>query len=325
MIQENIYLTRSPSELVEDNLAGYGWPQVDFSQAETTEELLGFFAEKKIDLGRQRNQIIRFFSISKGDIIVVPIHRAIAIGYATGTKSYAKGIGYGENRVGVEFLRNPDGSLLRIPRSKLIEALSTRLRIRMTVVSLNEFRDEIISTIDRVKNDGSTSFDSRIDALEAEAHIILQQKLLANIQDGKTFLKSGGEGLEKLVQELFNTEGYSTKIFAKNAHKGLADADIEAIRADHFSSNRLLIQVKHHTGTTGTHAFRQLLELEADDDTKCWLITTAHVSPDVAEKAASDGIGIMDGEGLSDWIIKQAHLLSAATCRYHLSQLSSSV
>lgn len=57
MENQEIYLVRSPAELVRQNLAGYGWPQVNFSEASAPEELLGFFAGKGIDPRRQRNQI----------------------------------------------------------------------------------------------------------------------------------------------------------------------------------------------------------------------------------------------------------------------------
>lgn len=320
MTTANIYLVRSPRVLIKENLAGYGWSKVDFSEATTTTELLGFFKDKDIKIGRQGNQIKRFFAISKGDIIVVPLYRAIAIGYATGIKSYAKGVSYGENRVGVNYLKNPDGSLALIPRSELPEALSTRLRIRMSVVSLNEFEEDVLRILEQVKTDGGINFDLHTEALEEEARLNLQQNLLANLQNGKTFLKSGGDGLERLVAELFNTEGYATKIFSKNAHKGLADADIEAISVDRFSSNRLLVQVKHHSGMTNYHAFQQLkdLDLDSDDPTQCWVITSGEVSSEVLEKSKSDNcndrhINVMNGKDLANWIIEQAHLLSPAT------------
>lgn len=151
MENAKIYLVRSPAKLIADNLAGYGWPQVNFSEAEDTKGLMALFAEKGINPGRHRNQIKRFFSMKSGDIVVVPLHRAVAFGIATGKRSYATGIGYGENRTGVEYLRHDDGSVIRVPRTELPEALSTRLRIRMSVVSLDEFKDDIIRIIDQTR------------------------------------------------------------------------------------------------------------------------------------------------------------------------------
>lgn len=313
MDTQKIFLVRSPAELVKHNLAGYGWPQVNFSEASSATELLHSFLEKGIDPGRQRNQIKRFFSISKGDIIVVPLHRAIALGYATGTKDYAHGIGYGENRVGVEYLRHSDGSLVRVPRSHLPEALSTRLRIRMSVVSLGEFKEDVLRIIEQVRTSGGTNFDSHVQALEAEARTDLQKKLLENLQKGNTFLSSGGDGLERLVAELFSTEGYATKVFDKRAHQGTADADVEAFRKDRFSSTKLYIQVKHHIGNTGLHALRQLQDLDTDEDIERWIITTGTVSREMVEEAESQGIGVMDGESFADWLIDQAPQLSPAT------------
>lgn len=313
MTEPRIYLVRSPDALLPEGLAGYGWKQVNFSQADNIDDLFQRFADKNINPGRHRAQIKRFFSINEGDIVVVPLYKSIAIGYATGVKSYAEGIGYGENRVGVEYLKHQNDTVIRIPRSHLSGALSARLRIRMSVVSLNEFREEILRVIAQVQTGGDTSISTRIKQLESEARSELSRKLLTNMQSGKTFLKSGGDGLERLVAELFETEGYDTAIFSKRAHPGHADADIEAIRADRFTSSKLLIQVKHHTGNTGLHAIKQLQELDTEDDTQCWVITTGQVAPDLIEQAESDGIGVMDGEQLAEWIIEQAEKLKPET------------
>ncbi len=313
MENSKVYLVRSPNKLIAENLAGYGWPQVNFSEAENTTGLMALFADKGINPGRQRNQIKRFFSIQEGDIVVVPLHRAAAFGIATGKRSYAKGVGYGENRIGVEYFRHEDSSVVRVPRSELPEALSTRLKIRMSVVSLAEFKDDIVRIINQIKNSGAARFDSHIQQLEADALTSLREQLLNNIRAGKTHLESGGIGLEKLVAELLNTEGYAAKILAKTAFEGSADADIEAFREDRFTSNKLLIQVKHHAGNTGQHALRQLQQLDDEDGLQKWLITTGDVQQELVEEAEGQGIGVMDGERFAEWIVERAGQLSQAT------------
>ncbi|GGB82244.1 hypothetical protein GCM10011352_05070 [Marinobacterium zhoushanense] len=313
MENSKIYLVRSPAKLIAEQMAGYGWPQVNFSEAADTDGLLSLFAEKGIDPGRHRNQIKRYFSISSGDIVVVPLQRAVAFGVATGKRSYGKGVGYGENRIGVEYLRHEDGSVVRVPRTDLPEALSTRLRIRMSVVSLGEFKDDIIRIVDQIKSSGGANFDSHVQQLEAEALANLRERLLNNIRGGKTNLESGGIGLEKLVAELLRTEGYATKILAKTAFEGKADADVEAFREDLFTSKKLLIQVKHHNGNTGYHALRQLQQMDNEDDVQRWLITTGDVQPELVEEAESQGIGVMDGERFAEWVVERAGQLSPAT------------
>lgn len=313
MDNSKIYLVRSPSKLIAENFAGYGWPQVNFSQAQDAASLMALFAGKGINPGRQRNQIKRFFSIQEGDLVVVPLHRAAAFGLATGKRSYATDVGYGENRIGVEYFRHEDGSVVRVPRSELPEALSTRLKIRMSVVSLDEFRDDITRIINQIQDKGAASFDSHIQQLEADSLTTLREQLLKNIRSGKTTLESGGIGLEKLVAELLRTEGYAAKILAKTAFEGNADADIEAFREDRFTSNKLLIQVKHHTGNTGHHALRQLQQLDNDDDVQRWLITTGDVQQELVEEAESHGIGVMDGERFVEWVVERADQLSQRT------------
>lgn len=308
-----IYLVRSPSQLIKLDQAGYGWDKINFSEAADISSLLQMFTDKAIDVGRKRNQIRRFFSIKKDDIVIVPTYRSFALGIATGVRSYQKGVNYGENRIGVEFLRHDDGTVVRIPRTQVPEALSTRLRIRMAIASLDNFKDDIHHIIDQMKDNGSVSFNSRVQALEEEAASTLKEKLLSNIRAGKTYLASGGVGLENLIAELLRTEGYVAKILGTRAFKGLADADIEAFREDRFSSSKLLIQVKHHDGNTGRHALDQLLQLDNEDDASRWLITTGDIEPSIAHEAETQGIGVIDGEALVEWLIERANLLSPIT------------
>lgn len=319
MTEQNLYLVRSPYELLSKNMVGYGWPQVNFSKESTIENLFSRFKEKNLDVGRQRNQIKRFFSVKKDDIIIVPLPRAIAIGYATGERFYGEGINYGENRIGVEFLRNKeDGSLLRIQRKKLKEGFEARLKIRMTVVSLADFKDEILNLIDEASSGGAINFDSKLSDLESAALNKLKSQLLANIRGGNTYLESGGYGLEKLVAELLRIEGYTAKIQSKREHQGVADADIVAESTRKFTS-KLIIQVKHHSGKTGSHALAQLealdnLSSEEDDaNTQKWVITSANVSPGFIQRASSSGINVMEGEELVEWVIENTDKLSQAT------------
>ena len=71
---------------------------------------------------------------------------------------------------------------------------------------------------------------------------------LENLQKGKSNLQTGGIGLENLVCEIMQCEGYESKILAKNKFQGKADADILAIKEDSFMSKKIFVQVKHHNG-----------------------------------------------------------------------------
>jgi len=183
----------------------------------------------------------------------------------------------------------------------------------MSVVSLNEFREDIERTIEQVRSEGGVSFKSYVQKLEADAQDALCRNLLANIRSGKTHLKSGGEGLERLVAELLELEGYSAKGLAKSTYEGKGDADIKAFREDRLSSNTLLVQVKHHNGTTGVTALRQLQLLNDEDGVQPWIITTGNVAPEMREEAEADGIGVMDGEDFAAWLVEHSHDLSAVT------------
>ncbi|CAM5203271.1 hypothetical protein OURE66S_00216 [Oligella ureolytica] len=51
MNKAKILLVRSPSELLEQDMIGHGWSQVNFSEANSLDELFSTFHEKKLTLG----------------------------------------------------------------------------------------------------------------------------------------------------------------------------------------------------------------------------------------------------------------------------------
>lgn len=63
---------------------GVGWGRADFSQHASAEEVLKTLK----DVGRNSNSIRYFFNLSVGDIVVVPLYRAIAIGIVSGNKRF---------------------------------------------------------------------------------------------------------------------------------------------------------------------------------------------------------------------------------------------
>lgn len=312
MTNQKFYLVRSPHQLIKERYAGYGWKPVNFSEAKDEKDLFRLFSEKNINVGRSRNQIKRFYSIKKDDILIIPLHKAIAIGYATGEKSYGTGIAYGHNRVGVNYLTNEDGSILRIPRNDLLQGLESRLKIRMSVVSLDKFKDEILKLIADAKNEGVGVLNSKFLEADEKATEELKTTLLANIRSGKTYLESGGRGLEKLVVELLNAEGYIADIEPKNKYQGIADSDIFAVKGNVLKT-KLQVQVKHHDGITGKHALKQIEAIDEEPDVQKWIITSANFSSNTRQEAETQGINIIEGEGLVEWIIEHVNSLSTAT------------
>lgn len=314
MSKPKIVLVRSPQQLLENNLAGYGWGQVNFSEFNSAEDIYRYLEhEKRVNLGRQKNQIKRFFKITKGDLVVIPVHRAIVLGVATGEKSFQPGINYGENQVRVSYFRDLGGKIVRIPRSKLSQGLESRLKIRMSIAQLDDFEEEILGYQKQLKDSGSVCFDSIFQQKLDDAEETVKAGLLANLRNGQTGLESGGYGLEKLIKELLEIEGYAAHIEAKNQSSGIADIDITATRNDPISSNRVFIQAKHHYGTTSRHGIKQLIAIEEEEHHDKWLITTGDVSEDDKEFAQGNNVKIMEGNELVEWIYKRISRLSDYT------------
>jgi restriction system protein len=315
-------LVRSPVSLLKDGLAGYGWSTVNFSACNSIEELMANFKQQDLAVGRRKKAIKRFYNIKQDDVVIVPMDSACAIGIATNKKLYAPEVKKGANQIQVEYLKDSEGQLVKIPRKEISEALSTRLKVRAAVVNISEFKDEIELLINQIADKGYVSYSNRIDEQEAEAISTCKKQLLVNIRSGKTNLESGGYGLEKLVLELLKLEGYSGKIAAKNAREGIADVDIDAYSNGLFKAAKLQIQVKHHKGSTSKHGLKQLIAVEntvsedaGDDETDAekWLITTGELSAEVREYAKDNRIKVMDGSELVGWIYSKQSELSSVT------------
>ncbi|WP_173271156.1 hypothetical protein [Thiosulfatimonas sediminis] len=108
--------------------------------------------------------------------------------------------------------------LIEVSRDQVEQSFSSRLKIRMSVVSLNEFADQIKTVQTELMAGNSYHFNSAISQKQLEQEEQFKQQLLSNLQSGKTYLKSGGIGLEQLVKELLLIEGYEkVTIEAKNA------------------------------------------------------------------------------------------------------------
>lgn len=306
-------LVRSPIALVKDNCVGYGWGAVKFTEFSCAKELINHFKDIEIDFKRSKNQIIRFFNIREGDLVIVPASGAILLGVAAGKKSYGDGVKNGSNRISVDFLRDDEGKVLRVSRKQISTALASRLRIRQSVVSLSEFIPELERIFSTLKESGSSLYSSHVQELDALKCEEFKKIMLDNIRSGRTYLESGGAGLEALVLELLKLDGYEATIVAKTSYEGVADADIVAFKTDLLSSTKLLIQVKHHSGMSGFHGVKQIEAVEDEEQVLRWLITTADVPEELRAKASSLNVNIMDGEEFSSWLTASVAGLSVST------------
>lgn len=310
-------MVRSPESLIKENKIGYGWKQVNFSAHQEIKELIKEIIEKNGSIGRMTNQVKNYFELKNEDIVIVPLGKKIAIAKVVGTKNYDplfKG-GHGANQIDVKFFRK-DGKVIYIPRSKLKENLESRLKLRTTIGDLTRFSqeiDHIIQNLNELGNfDIKSSFQEKIDQYENE----FKTELLNALWKGNTRLKAGGRGLEELVKELLEIEGYSNvDILDKKNGEGIADVDIQATSENNPFLKDILVQVKHHRGETSKHAIDQLIAYENETATNAykWVITTGYISEASKIFAEEKQINIMEGEQLVDWIYTNLSALKIST------------
>ncbi len=279
---------------------------VNFSAHEEIKSLIKDIIEKNGSIGRMTNQVKNYFSLKNGDIVIVPLGKKIAIGRVLGQKYYDplfKG-GHGANQVTVDFFKK-ENKVIYIPRSKLKENLESRLKLRTTIGDLSRFSQEIEHIIQNLNDYGGfdvkNSYQEKSDLYEAE----FKKELLDALWKGNTRLKAGGRGLEELVKELLEIEGYSNVyILDKKNGEGIADIDIQATSEKNPFLKDILVQVKHHRGETSKHAINQLIAYENETATNAykWVITTGHISDESKLYAEENQINIMEGEQFVDRI-----------------------
>lgn len=322
------YLVRAMTQSQEDfsvffknNVVAVGWSKIDFSSFSSSDELVSKVycsyyengSSSRSVVGKKKNEVRRFKEMKKGDRIVIPFPRSICLAESEEAEFYSHSAYEQDlsNQRSVTYHRDQNNKIIFIPRSKLSEGLQRRLKVRGTTISdLWEFGDEIDRLFDGQDFD-SSYVSSHLDAIET-----FKIDLLNNIQSGNTGLESGGYGLEKLVRELLEIDGYSAEIQSKQRFSGFSDADIEAVKQDFVSSTRLFVQVKHHQGTTGCWGAKQLMKILDNDifaDHGLVLVTSALPSEELVDLCEAKDITLIQGNDLADWIYKSLGRLSFQT------------
>ena len=311
----SFYMVRTNEKYVEKDRVGYGWSHVNFTNYPNADAVITAVKEQGYKLGRAANQIRRFVEMQTGDVVLVPFPRSFALGVVSEdslTYSLKDVAADRANQRRVEFIKGEDGRALRFWRDDFKNALQSRLKLRMTVTNLDEFRTDLEKAFEDKE---AYSWRSELEAEIGQREDAFKATLLAKIQNGETFLQAGGSGLEQLVCELFRLEGYQAEVQSKRAYKGFADADIKASRTDRFSHTELLVQVKHHRGATGTWGRDQLLEIkrlhDEHADSKLVFVTSGTVAWQAEED--DEDVAVIDGQALVEWIVKSFDQLEEKT------------
>ena len=304
----------------ENSVVAVGWSDVPFNKypIDQTEQLVDevqdcYYASGNAHLptvSKKLNEVRRFHNIKNGDYIIIPFYDSIRLAIADDGILFddgAKALDLGNQRK-VRYVFS-NGAIKTIPRDVLSEALQRRLRVRGSTVSdLYEFKDEI----EKFFNQETYTWTSNFEENETKLKESFKSRLMSKIKSGNTNLKTGGIGLEHLVKELLQCEGYIAKVLPKTTFQS-GDADVSAIKSDKFQETKLLVQVKHHSGYTNEWGLQQLADIKKSpdhDDHKYILVTSADISEKVRAIAEEQSIIIVDGGELSGWILENLSKLS---------------
>ncbi|HEY8331871.1 MAG TPA: restriction endonuclease [Pseudomonas sp.] len=308
------FMVRTEASDVRKDRVAVGWRQADFSQFNSGQDLLRHIRAHYGPI-RSARQAERFFEMREGDVVVSPLSGSIAIGVVSSSEcQFDSASSQAYPNVRRVHFRRQEGQPVRIPRSLLSTALQSRLRAPGLIVSeLKSFASELEELLNK---DPDFSFRNRAEQRNSELAETFKSELLERIQSGQTHLKGGGLGLEKLVRQLLETQGYQARSLGTRGFDGKADADIEAVKDDSFSTTRLLVQVKHHQGETGSWGIEQLDKIRADsryDDCDMVLVSSGSFSETTAAHAYERNISLIGGCRLVEIILENASALPADT------------
>lgn len=310
-------LVRTPQSLVRDNKIGIGWASTDFTKFDNPKELIQTLKSKYPKFGRRTKQLTEYFNLKLGDIVVVPTTKSIQIAEVIGEKLFDPNFenGHGANQITVRFFSDKNG-IIKVPRAELKENFETRLKLQLTVGNLASFSNEIDNLINSFKNEKSIKVRDIYNEKVESAIDEFKANLLSALKKGDTRIKAGGRGLEELVKQLLEIEGYSNvKILGKSNGKGKVDVDIQAVSENNPFLKDILVQVKHHKGYTSEHALEQLIAVEKSLEAEMykWVITTGSVSEEFLAYAATHNINVLDGAKFVDWLYVNLDKLSEST------------
>lgn len=308
-----VLLMRGPVELISEGYAGIGWGQLPLCRFETADVLYKHLESTQQSVGRSGNQLRRFIEVKQGDLIVVPAPARIYIGIATGKKQFCADKPWGENQIEVKFPCDADNEPISIARTDLKQGLQSRLRIRLTVADLDYFKDEIIERYNDIKNNVSSGALSKINKQSGEILEQFKAKLLDNLRNRNHYLEAGGQGLEHLVKELLEIEGYTAVIPSKQSHEIGVDVDIEAQSRNPFITQELLVQVKDHVGYTDRHAIDQVAKVKRKDECYRWVVSLGDFTEDVQQYSDGLSVNLMNGSQLVGWLAERWQDLSPTT------------
>jgi restriction system protein len=318
--QRNCCLVRSSRTIpLANDVVGVGWGEVNFSSHPNASTVIEEIKNAYGGIRRWSNQIWRFKSIRADDLVVVPWWGSMAIGRATGVELYDPTY-YSQdgcNQQRVHFPKDANGKVKLVPRGSLSHALQNRLNIRITIANLNEFRTELEDILTKLEAGATPSWTENLFLQEDKMAKDMQAALLVNIRKGKNGLKAGGLGLERLILELLRNDDYTAQILGKQTFLGHGDADIKASKVDRLHTVDFLIQVKHHNGITDLHGQKQLLKIPElmpeYTEHQLVLVTSGDVGRDERNHALANGITIIDGPILAEWIYQTIPKLSLET------------
>lgn len=315
------FLVRSCRQIpLEEHRIGIGWDDMPFNEFPDGETLLAEMDATGWNIVRNRSVIRRYMALQRGDLVVVPWWGTILLAEVRGERHYDDRFYdlMGSNQVEVRFVTDAQGAVRLIPRSDLSESLQRRLKTQWAVTDLWEFETEISKLFSDLCCGRPSSFVLGVQTKQAELIESFKRDLLANIHDRRTGLQTGGLGMEALVAELLEIDGFEVAGLAKT-HFGSseADADLEATRTNALRSDEYLVQVKHHEGASDGHGVRQLLKIHEDfpDYRQHQLVWVTSGNVDRTDKALAEkhDVIVKDGTQLVEWILTSMPHLKATT------------
>lgn len=315
--------------LDEKQLISIGWS--DFSNSSFIADVKNegihaidrWFKEARWNLSRNRYCLLRFIAeMEDGDIVIVPGYKSFSIYKIVGNNvlcndnldsEYLESQNYSidareikdstARQVDLGFYRRVEEIKKNVSKENFaMQKLSSRMKIRQTNSSLYDIKEELIETLENIKNDKYVNLKNAI--VHNTEQIVFQQ--IQKIADSDRF--------EKLVEWYLESLGAMIiKTPSKNASP-TEEGDADKVATFDKLRLTIIVQAKKHRGETNSWAVEQITNYKENntnqedvDDytTLLWVISSAErYSEEAQTKARENQVRLIDGKEFARMIVE---------------------
>ena len=287
-----MFRVRDHNYALDNNIVSYGWSGFKLGQ----ERKEDFQEIKKISGSARAVSMARnFCKIQKGDIVLMPLWKNVAIGKIISDAIHREDLKEKDeaNTYEVEWIGFYD-------RNDFSSALQGSLKYRGTFLNLWRYKEELEKLEKNNFDDLNLSYNK---SLEQEAEKEIEK--IANHINSNSKIKFSDNEFEIFIKDLFTiVYGFEANLNS-NKKEAIDGKDLTvSLDIDELETHLVYnIQVKQHEGISGRESIDQILKSDASaNETKNVVVNTGRFNEDDKKYAEENGVILIDADKLAEMI-----------------------